>query len=223
MPRATSPPAPAAGAPSTARRAIFGWLAFVVLAFVLGGAVGTEELADEDTGNGVVAASPTRRSPTPTSRDEADEQVLVQGTRRGQGRRRRVHGRRRATSSRASRRTHGRRRGRVPARQGQRGPALQGRPLRARHLQAPGRRRRRRRTASTPRSPPPPPPRRRIPSCGSSSSATRAPTRRSRSRFDDDFKKAEFLSLPITLLILIVAFGALVAAGRPAAARRSPP
>src|SRR6185503_10202570 len=32
---------------------------------------------------------------------------------------------------------------------------------------------------------------------------------------DDDFKRAEFLSLPITMLILIVAFGALVAAGVP--------
>jgi uncharacterized membrane protein YdfJ with MMPL/SSD domain len=33
--------------------------------------------------------------------------------------------------------------------------------------------------------------------------------------FNDDFKKAEMLSLPITLLILVVAFGALVAAGVP--------
>ena len=33
--------------------------------------------------------------------------------------------------------------------------------------------------------------------------------------FEEDFKKAEFLSLPITLLILLVAFGALVAAGLP--------
>ena len=33
--------------------------------------------------------------------------------------------------------------------------------------------------------------------------------------FEDDFKKAEFLSLPITLIILILAFGALVAAGVP--------
>src|SRR3954447_23021794 len=33
--------------------------------------------------------------------------------------------------------------------------------------------------------------------------------------FSDDFKKAEFLSLPITLVILILAFGALVAAGVP--------
>ena len=33
--------------------------------------------------------------------------------------------------------------------------------------------------------------------------------------FEDDFKKAETLSLPITLLILVFAFGALVAAGVP--------
>ena len=33
--------------------------------------------------------------------------------------------------------------------------------------------------------------------------------------FEEDFKKAEFLSLPITLVILILAFGALVAAGLP--------
>jgi uncharacterized membrane protein YdfJ with MMPL/SSD domain len=33
--------------------------------------------------------------------------------------------------------------------------------------------------------------------------------------FEDDFKRAEFLSVPITLLILILAFGALVAAGLP--------
>jgi RND superfamily putative drug exporter len=33
--------------------------------------------------------------------------------------------------------------------------------------------------------------------------------------FEDDFKRAETLSLPITLLILLIAFGALVAAGLP--------
>ena len=33
--------------------------------------------------------------------------------------------------------------------------------------------------------------------------------------FEDDFKKAEVTSLPITLIILVVAFGALVAAGIP--------
>jgi uncharacterized membrane protein YdfJ with MMPL/SSD domain len=33
--------------------------------------------------------------------------------------------------------------------------------------------------------------------------------------FEDDFKKAEFLSLPITLVILVAAFGAFIAAGLP--------
>ncbi len=33
--------------------------------------------------------------------------------------------------------------------------------------------------------------------------------------FEEDFKRAEYLSLPITLIILVVAFGALVAAGLP--------
>ena len=33
--------------------------------------------------------------------------------------------------------------------------------------------------------------------------------------FEEDFQRAEFLSLPITLLILLIAFGALVAAGLP--------
>jgi len=33
--------------------------------------------------------------------------------------------------------------------------------------------------------------------------------------FEDDFKKAETLSLPITLIILVVAFGSLIAAGLP--------
>ena len=34
------------------KTAIFGWLAFVVIAFVIGGAVGTKIIADEDIGNG---------------------------------------------------------------------------------------------------------------------------------------------------------------------------
>ena len=52
-------------------------------------------------------------------------------------------------------------------------------------------------------------------SSGSSSSATPAPTRRSNETFRTTSSKAEMLSLPITLLILLVAFGALVAAGVP--------
>ena len=32
------------------KTAIFGWLAFVVIAFVLGGAIGTQTIKDEDSG-----------------------------------------------------------------------------------------------------------------------------------------------------------------------------
>ena len=52
-------------------------------------------------------------------------------------------------------------------------------------------------------------------SCGSARSATRAPTRRSATRIGDDFQRAEITSLPVTLVILVFAFGALVAAGMP--------
>src|SRR4249920_3176608 len=58
------------------KTAIFGWLAFVVIAFVLGGAIGTKTLADEDTGNGQ-----SRLADTAISRagfpDKDDEQVLA--------------------------------------------------------------------------------------------------------------------------------------------------
>ena len=59
------------------KTAIGGWLAFVVIAFVLGGAIGTKELADEDTGNGSsrTADAAINRADFP---EKADEQVLVQ-------------------------------------------------------------------------------------------------------------------------------------------------
>src|SRR3954463_11415993 len=34
------------------KTAVFGWLAFVVIAFAIGNVIGTRTLADEDTGNG---------------------------------------------------------------------------------------------------------------------------------------------------------------------------
>ena len=108
-----------------------------------------------------------------------------------------------------------RRRGRVPARQGQRGPALQGRPLRARARSRSPATTTSPRIASTPRSPPPPPRRRRIPSCAIEQFGDASADKALDGVLDDDFKQAEFLSLPITLLILVVAFGALVAAGVP--------
>src|SRR6266511_3573205 len=60
------------------KKAIFGWLAFVIVAFVIGNAVGTNQLKDEDVGNGSsqVAEKAISDAGFP---DDADEQVLVQG------------------------------------------------------------------------------------------------------------------------------------------------
>jgi RND superfamily putative drug exporter len=60
------------------KTAIFGWLAFVVVAFIIGGAVGTKNIADEDMGNGTskVAEQNIARADFP---EKSDEQVLVQG------------------------------------------------------------------------------------------------------------------------------------------------
>ena len=168
---------------------------------------------DADTGNGdsQVADAAIDAAGFP---DDAAEQVLVQGQGSRQGRRSRLHGRgqgrRRAPE--ADRARRGRR---VPARRGQRGPALQGRPLGARRASRSPATTTRRTTASTRARRH----RRRAEGqpgrCASSSSATRPPTRRSPQAFEDDFQRAEVLSLPITLVILVVAFGALVAAGLP--------
>jgi uncharacterized membrane protein YdfJ with MMPL/SSD domain len=57
--------------------AIGGWLAFVVLAFVLGGMIGTKSLADEDTGNGESRAADATINKADFPED-AEEQVLVQ-------------------------------------------------------------------------------------------------------------------------------------------------
>ena len=59
------------------KKAIFGWLAFVVIAFVIGGAVGTKTLAPEDQGNGSSkTADQARAHQFPK---EASESVLIQG------------------------------------------------------------------------------------------------------------------------------------------------
>ena len=57
-----------------------------------------------------------------------------------------------------------------------------------------------------------------IQKCGSSSSADASAEKELDGRFRTDLQKAEKLSLPVTLLILLIAFGALVAAGLPVAA-----
>ena len=59
------------------RKAILGWLAFVLASTVLGGALGMKEIADEDIGSGESRrAAQTLADGFP---DRADEEVLVQG------------------------------------------------------------------------------------------------------------------------------------------------
>src|SRR5688572_28591943 len=60
------------------KKAIFGWLAFVLIATVLGGMVGTQTLAQEDQGNGQsqVADRAVADAGFP---EEAGEQILLQG------------------------------------------------------------------------------------------------------------------------------------------------
>jgi len=60
------------------KTAIFGWLAFVVLAVFLAGAVGQKTIADEDYGNGSSKAA-DQAIAAANFRDSAEEQVLVQG------------------------------------------------------------------------------------------------------------------------------------------------
>src|SRR3954454_18942201 len=57
--------------------AIGGWLAFVVIAFVLGGAIGTNTLSDDDSGNGQ-SRTADKAITAADFPDKADEQVLVQ-------------------------------------------------------------------------------------------------------------------------------------------------
>ena len=67
------------------KTAIFGWLAFVVIAFLLAGAVGQKTIADEDYGNGSSKAA-DKAIAAANFRDSAEEQVLVQGEGLRQGR-----------------------------------------------------------------------------------------------------------------------------------------
>jgi uncharacterized membrane protein YdfJ with MMPL/SSD domain len=60
------------------KTAVFGWLAFVAIAFVLGGAVGQQTIADEDYGNGS-SKKGDQAIAAADFREAADEQVLVQG------------------------------------------------------------------------------------------------------------------------------------------------
>jgi uncharacterized membrane protein YdfJ with MMPL/SSD domain len=195
------------------KRAILGWIAFVILATVLGGAVGQRMLADEDSGNGESRAADQAIAAAGFAK-KTDEQVLVQA--RGKGGNTRDAGFNAAVGDVVKKLKAAPHVVEVesPYAKGNEGQLsrdgrsalvtfkLQGEDDVAKDrvdaaLAA---------TAAAQRAHP----QLRIEQFGDAS-ADKALTK----AFDKDFKKAEFLSLPITLLILIVAFGALVAAGLP--------
>ena len=194
------------------RTAILGWIAFVILATVAGGAVGQRELTDAETGNGQSAVA-ERAIEAAGFPDEAGEQVLVQG-----------RGSTRASDSQFAaavrdvvgrlERTRHVSEVQSPLASGNEGQISKDGRSAIVTFEIPGDDEAAAErvdaslaaTAAAQRAHPG----LRIEQFGSAS-AEKALSQ----AFSDDFKRAEFLSVPITLLILLVAFGALVAAGLP--------
>ena len=192
------------------RAAILGWLAFVVMAVFVGGAIGTKHIPQDN--NGVGESGRAQQILHDEFPQPANEQVLLQSatlTVRDPAFRAAIRGRDRAVVCAA----HGPERALAAAavtmaksrRDGHSvlvgfqitGKATDADKRVAASLAA---------TAAAQRAHP----NMRIEQAGDASS-----TKALNKSFSDDFAKARTLSLPITLLILVVAFGALVAAGIP--------
>src|SRR3954454_22822112 len=195
------------------KTAIFGWLGFVVIAFVLGGAIGTKTLADEETGNGESRLADTAISKADFP-DSDDEQVLI--TARDKD----LKAGDPAFKSGVD--TVGARLGktahvqdiRSPYDKGNAGQISKGKDAALVTFSIPGdgdvTEKRVDATLAATAAAQQEHPDLRIEQFGGASA-----DKALGDSLDDDFKRAEFLSLPITLVILIVAFGALVAAGVP--------
>src|SRR6478735_1367792 len=168
------------------KTAIFGWLAFVVIAFVLGGAIGTKTLADEDTGNGESRLADTAISKADFP-DSDDEQVLI--TARDEDLKAGDPAFNAGVDTVVARlgKTAHVQDIRSPFDKGNEGQISKDSDAALVTFSLPG---------------------------DADVTEKRVDAALGNS-LDDDFKRAEFLSLPITLIILIVAFGALVAAGVP--------
>ena len=192
------------------KAAIFGWLAFVVVAVLIGGAVGTKHIPQDNDGVGESGRAQQvlhDQFPQP-----ANEQVLVQSATRTIG----------DPSFRTAVQDVTRRLDALPTVQNVRSPLLtanRGEISQDRHsvligFQITGNSTNADKrvgaslaaTAAAQRAHPD----LRIAQAGDASSVKAL-----NKSFSDDFAKARTLSLPITLLILVVAFGALVAAGIP--------
>ena len=194
------------------KSAILGWIAFVVIATIVGGAVGQRELTDADTANGQSRAA-EQAIEAAGFPDDATEQVLIQA----KGSVKRSDPRVTAAVQDVARRLQSTRHVtdiQSPLAKGNEGQiSKDGRSLVVTFkipgdedevadrvdtsLQS---------VAAAQRAHPD----LRIEQFGGAS-ADKALS----AAFDKDFQRAEVLSIPITLLILLIAFGALVAAGLP--------
>ena len=193
------------------KTATFGWLALVVVAFGIGGALGTKTIDPNTAGPG--ESGRMDRILDAGFKQPAHEAVLIQSSKLAPGRPglpRRDRGRRR-------RHLRSRRRPARPLAARSRPTGVRSRRIGTRHSSSStsaatrtsqSTRSARSSTVSTRR-------RRPIPSSSSARSATRAPQDGVDTAFAEDLSKAGLFSLPITLAILVVAFGALVAAGIP--------
>src|SRR4051812_49182988 len=196
------------------RIAIVGWLAFVVIAFVVGGALGTKSLSDADSGNGESQRA-DRAIDKANFPDKADEQVLVTARAKGTftvtdpgfragvddvvaGLKATPH-----TSDVES-----------PYAKGNQGQRSKDREAALVTFSIPGgegaTKQRVDATLEATAQAQAKHPELRIEQFGDASA-----DKALGDSLDGDFRRAEFLSLPITLIILVVAFGALVAAGVP--------
>ena len=194
------------------KTAIFGWLAFVIVAFMIGGAVGQQTIPEEDYGNGESKVADHAIADA-NFRDAAEEQVLVQGkgsVKIGD-----------PAFNAAVKDVTGRLEGtphvdkvESPLAAGNEGQLSQDGRSGLITFEVPGDEDQVGDFAK--------------PALAATDAAQRAnpdvyvgqfgdaSSEEAISKaFEDDFKKAEVLSLPITLLILVVAFGALLAAGVP--------
>ena len=194
------------------KTAIFGWLAFVVIAFVLGGAIGTQNIKDEDSGNGQ-SRTADRQVAAADFPKKADEQVLVQA--KGDGRATDA-GFTLAVKDTAKRLKDTRYVTEVesPLTKGNEGQFSKDGRSALITFSIPGDSNLAEKRVDTSeaavQAAQKAHPDLRIEQFGDAS-ADKALS----ASLDNDFKRAETLSLPITLIILIVAFGALVAAGVP--------
>jgi uncharacterized membrane protein YdfJ with MMPL/SSD domain len=194
------------------KTAIFGWLAFVVVAVLLAGAVGQKTIADEDYGNGS-SKTADKSIAAANFRDSAEEQVLVQGKGSVKVGDAQFTAAVKDVVSRLDGTPHVDK-VESPLAKGNGGQISKDGRSALVTFEIPGdddvtENRVDATLAATTAA------QKANPAVFVGQFGDASADKAISKAFEDDFKKAEVLSLPITLLILIVAFGALVAAGVP--------